>query len=316
MKTAEERELSEAQSQAVAGLVLEELARRRMSRKRLAADARISLSTLEKALNGNRGFTLATLVRLEQALSVSLRPAAKAPGSASRDLPAPAELGAYSRAAVHVLEGRYLTLRPSFEVAGAIYAYRTDISWDGGKLVFAEAGDELSQRVGVVGPVGENGLRGEAFDQGRRCQHIVALSGGDAEADRPAEGVGGHVDFGGQSSSGTPQSLVAGPPFPPAACWCALTKVLSSIRYWLSRSRARSSNTRSHTPAFAQRVKRLCAVFHLPYRSGRSCQCAPERNTHKTPLTNKRLSEPVRPGSLTLPGSKGAIRSHCVVLSS
>ncbi|HEY8255896.1 MAG TPA: helix-turn-helix domain-containing protein, partial [Rhizomicrobium sp.] len=66
MKTAEERELSEAQSQAVAGLVLEELARRRMSRKRLAADARISLSTLEKALNGNRGFTLATLVRLEQ----------------------------------------------------------------------------------------------------------------------------------------------------------------------------------------------------------------------------------------------------------
>ena len=139
MKTAEERELSEAQSQAVAGLVLEELARRRMSRKRLAADARISLSTLEKALNGKRGFTLATLVRLEQALSVSLRPAAKAPGSASRDLPAPAELGAYSRAAVHVLEGRYLTLRPSFEVAGAIYAYRTDISWDGGKLVFAEA---------------------------------------------------------------------------------------------------------------------------------------------------------------------------------
>lgn len=139
MKTAEERELSEAQSQAVAGLVLEELARRRMSRKRLAAEARISLSTLEKALNGNRGFTLATLVRLEQALSVSLRPAAKASNGGPRDLPAPAELGAYSRAAVHMLEGRYLTLRPSFEVAGAIYAYRTDISWDGGKLVFAEA---------------------------------------------------------------------------------------------------------------------------------------------------------------------------------
>src|SRR6201996_9625674 len=139
MKTAEERELSEAQSQVVAGLVLEELARRRMSRKHLAADARISLSTLEKALNGNRGFTLATLVRLEQVLSVCLRPAAKAPKEASRDMPAPAELGAYSRAAVHVLEGRYLTLRPSFEVAGAIYAYRTDISWDGDKLVFAEA---------------------------------------------------------------------------------------------------------------------------------------------------------------------------------
>ncbi|HEX4273603.1 MAG TPA: helix-turn-helix transcriptional regulator [Rhizomicrobium sp.] len=139
MKTAEERELSEAQSQAVAARILEELARRRISRKRLAADARISLSTLEKALNGNRGFTLATLVRLEEALAVSLRPAAKPPKDTGHDVQAPAELGAYSRAAVHVLEGCYLTLRPSFEVAGAIYAYRTDISWDGGKLVFAEA---------------------------------------------------------------------------------------------------------------------------------------------------------------------------------
>lgn len=137
LKTAEERELSQAQSQAVAQLVLEELARRRLSRKRLAADARISLSTLEKALNGNRSFTLATLIRLEQALAVSLRPARSGRVPDSNVL-APAELGAYSRAAVHALEGRYLTLRPSFEVAGAIYAYRTDIAWDGGKLVFSE----------------------------------------------------------------------------------------------------------------------------------------------------------------------------------
>src|ERR1700759_2721941 len=104
MKTAEERELSQAQSRAVAELVLEELARRRMSRKRLAADARISLSTLEKALNGNRGFTLAILVRLEEALAVSLRPTAKPPKDTGHDVQAPAELGAYSRAAVHVLE--------------------------------------------------------------------------------------------------------------------------------------------------------------------------------------------------------------------
>jgi len=146
MKTAEERELSEAQSQAVAGLVLEELARRRMSRKRLAADARISLSTLEKALNGNRGFTLATLVRLEQALAVSLRPTVKAPASASRELPAPAELGAYSRAAVHVLEGRYLTLRPSFEVAGAIY------DRDGAKPWAASAPGRPTQTASATPP--------------------------------------------------------------------------------------------------------------------------------------------------------------------
>ena len=41
---------------------------------------------------------------------------------------------------------------------------------------------------------------------------------GQAVAPRAAERVGGHVDLGGQSASGAPQSLVAGPPFPVAAC--------------------------------------------------------------------------------------------------
>lgn len=35
----------------------------------------------------------------------------------------------------------------------------------------------------------------------------------------------------------------------------------------------------------------------------KSRQCAPERGTHKQPFTNRRLSDPVRPGSLALPGS-------------
>jgi hypothetical protein len=43
---------------------------------------------------------------------------------------APEELGAYSRAAVRWLEGRYLTLRPSMEEQEAIYAYLTLIEWD------------------------------------------------------------------------------------------------------------------------------------------------------------------------------------------
>lgn len=139
-------ELPQAQSDAIAQVVREQLARRRMSRKRLADEAKISISTLEKTLNGSRGFTLATLVRLEQALGVSLR------AQIASDLQAPDELGAYSHAAVKVLEGAYLTLRPSFEVAGAIYAYRTDIVWDGHKLVFAESErlDAANAQSGVV----------------------------------------------------------------------------------------------------------------------------------------------------------------------
>ena len=60
--------------QVIAAKVREELARRRMSRQQLADMARVSISTLEKALNGSRAFTLATIVRLETALGIALRP--------------------------------------------------------------------------------------------------------------------------------------------------------------------------------------------------------------------------------------------------
>jgi hypothetical protein len=39
-------------------------------------------------------------------------------------------MGAYARPAVRWLEGDYLTLRPSIDEPGAIYAYRTLIEWD------------------------------------------------------------------------------------------------------------------------------------------------------------------------------------------
>lgn len=70
---APDKQLSAGQSRAIAEMIREELARRRISRQRLAEEARISLSTLEKALGGQRPFTLATTVRLEQALGLPLR---------------------------------------------------------------------------------------------------------------------------------------------------------------------------------------------------------------------------------------------------
>lgn len=121
--------------------VLEELARRRMSRAALAAASKLSLSTLEKVLSGRRVLTLATAVRLEEALGVKLRPtttAAPAPPAAAS---APDELGGYARTAVAWLEGSYLTIRPSLGGPGAVYAYRTDISWNPERcvLTFREA---------------------------------------------------------------------------------------------------------------------------------------------------------------------------------
>lgn len=131
-------ELSVEGSESVALVVREELARRRQSRQWLADEARVSLSTLEKALAGRRPFTLATVVRLEDALGTSLRERRRT-GEATQF--APPSMGAYARPAVHWLEGTYLTLRPSFSEAGAIFAYLTSISWDDANshLVFSEA---------------------------------------------------------------------------------------------------------------------------------------------------------------------------------
>src|ERR1700729_3973785 len=73
MPETSEKQLSAEQSRLVAVLIREQLARRRISRQHLADQAKISISTLEKALSGRRPFTLATTVRLEEALGVSLR---------------------------------------------------------------------------------------------------------------------------------------------------------------------------------------------------------------------------------------------------
>jgi transcriptional regulator with XRE-family HTH domain len=131
--------LSAEENHRISSLIREELAKRRMTRAGLADHAKLSLSTLEKALSGQRPFTLATVVRLETALALKLRKANG--GVAIEPSTAPDGLGSYSRPAVKWLEGNYLTLRPSFSVSKAIYAYRTEISWDQtlSHLVFQES---------------------------------------------------------------------------------------------------------------------------------------------------------------------------------
>jgi transcriptional regulator with XRE-family HTH domain len=135
-----DKQLSAEQSLQVADTVREEIARRRISRQSLAEQAKLSLSTLEKALGGRRPFTLATTVRLEQALGVSLRKAPDAPAAPVNGDVAPDSLGSYSRRAVTWIEGTYLTLRPSFGDKAAIYAYHTEIAWDvtASSLMFRE----------------------------------------------------------------------------------------------------------------------------------------------------------------------------------
>ena len=150
-----DKQLSAEQSRQIADTIREEIARRRISRQSLAELAKLSLSTLEKVLGGRRPFTLATTVRLEQALGVSLRKAtpSTAPIPVNGDV-APDGLGSYSRRAVARLEGTYLTVRPSFGVKDAIYAYHTVIAWDAAVpgLLFRE-GERLDVDFSQYGEV-------------------------------------------------------------------------------------------------------------------------------------------------------------------
>lgn len=151
--------LSAEQSDRIADQIREELARRRISRRGLADLAKISISTLEKTLSGSRPLTLATAIRLEQALGVSLRDKLKAT-PVVQGL-APDELGNYSRPAVTWIEGCYLTLRPSFSQGDVIYAYRVDISWseESSRLVFCESErmDAAFTQAGTVSVPNQSG---------------------------------------------------------------------------------------------------------------------------------------------------------------
>lgn len=133
-------DLSEHESRAIGQQIREELARKRLTRQHLADKAKISLSTIEKALSGQRPFTLATVVRLEEALQLPLRrhKSSEANGEAAS---APQSLGSYSHPAVSWLEGDYVTIRRSFSDPAAVYVYLTEIKWDKtlSHLIFRES---------------------------------------------------------------------------------------------------------------------------------------------------------------------------------
>jgi|SRR5581483_5954037 len=123
--TAEQKEIAKA--------IKLELARRKMPRKQLIGQTRLSLSAINKALAGQ--FSESTLIRLEDALGRSFR--AGVNGAAEQ---APAEIGSYLRVAVEHYVGSYLCIRPTIKKPGSIYSYVMDVTWDRAEscLVFQE----------------------------------------------------------------------------------------------------------------------------------------------------------------------------------
>jgi len=90
------------------------------------------------------------------------------------------------------------------------------------------------------------------------------------------------------------------------------TKVSLQSRWPRSSNSSRKARqTVNQTSCSIQRWRRRQQVLGLGYRSGKSCQRAPVRSTHKIPSRHARLSAQGRPRLVSL-GKCGSIFSHCL----
>ena len=122
-------------------------------------------------------------------------------------------------AVAELVEGRVEGARPGH--AGALRDDRNS----------AACFDGVKDGVAVIGLVGDDAGGGEAGDERGSVAGIGGLPASEDEAQRAAVRIDGDVPLAGQSPSGTPQSLVADPPFWPVAAWAwARTMALSIIR--------------------------------------------------------------------------------------
>lgn|SRR6516164_8756708 len=90
------------------------------------------------------------------------------------------------------------------------------LSWD--NRLHSVGSDERSNFIGIIAFVGNHRLGRLSGQQRRGALAIGFLSSGQQQAQRSAQRIAEHMNFGGQSSTGSPQSLLTRPLFPVAAC--------------------------------------------------------------------------------------------------
>ena len=122
----------------------------------------------------------------------------------------------------------------------------------------AARGDEVDDGAGVIAPVRDERLGGlEAVDQGFDGGLVRGLTRRQNDPQRQTVLIDQGVDLGAQSSTRTADGVIRTPFFPPAACWWARMMELSIRCIDPGELADRASNTRTQTPALAQRLKRL-----------------------------------------------------------
>ena len=173
----------------------------------------------------------------------------------------------------------------------------------------------LQDRVRIVSFVGSQTGGFQFAQQGQSFGTVSGLSARQMKAGEHTQAVDQSVNLGAQSATRAPDRLFAFFFAAPAACWWARTIVLSMKTSSRSASPASLASTACHISARDHLEKRWYTLFHGPKSGGKLRQGLPVRAIHSTASTNSRLSPAVRPGSVDLPCSKGAIRSYWSSLS-
>ena len=173
----------------------------------------------------------------------------------------------------------------------------------------------LHDRVCIVSLVGSQTGGFQLAQQGQSFGTVSSLSARQMKAGEHTQAVHQSVNLGAQSAARAPDRLFAFFFAAPAACWWARTIVLSMKTSSRSASPASLASTACHISARDHLEKRWYTLFHGPKSGGKLRQGLPVRAIHSTASTNSRLSPAVRPGSVDLPCSKGAIRSYWSSLS-
>jgi hypothetical protein len=169
--------------------------------------------------------------------------------------------------------------------------------------------------VAVEGFVGDQGAEAQSVDQWRHADGVEPVTGQENKAHEIAERVGQRQDLGRQAALGAADGLALSPPFAPWPWRWTLTIVASTMAYSMSGSSEQASKSRRKTSALTQSRYRLKTVFHLPKKGGRSRHGLPVRTIQRTASTNRRLSLPLRPGSVGFPRQCGSILAHWASVS-
>ena len=122
----------------------------------------------------------------------------------------------------------------------------------------APGSDKVDDGLGVVATIGDQCFgRRQTVNQRLDRRLVGRLPCREGDPERQTVLIDQRVDLGAQSATRTADGVIRAPFLPPAACWWARIIELSIRCIEAGAPADKASNTRTHTPAFAQRLNRL-----------------------------------------------------------